>query len=89
MHVIRWHIFWIWYLVENDLVYNRDLRMLIYESKQKHRQECGFYATIVRCKNMSGMDSSVKNKHDSLFFTRLFVPQASQSSPYRRIKFEI
>ena len=32
---------------------------------------------------------SVKNKHDSLFFTRLFVPQASQSSPYRRIKFEI
>ena len=35
------------------------------------------------------MEISVKNKHDSLFFTRLFVPQASQSSPYRRIKFEI
>ena len=80
MPVIRWHIFWIWSLEGNDL---------IYESKQKHRQECGFYATIVRCKNMSGMDSSVKNKHDSLFFTRLFVPQASQSSPYRRIKSEI
>ena len=32
---------------------------------------------------------SAKNKLDILFFTRLFVPQASQSSPYRRIKFEI
>ena len=47
MPVIRWHIFWIWSLEGNDL---------IYESKQKHRQECGFYATIVRCKNMSGME---------------------------------
>ena len=50
MPVIRWHIFWIWSLEGNDL---------IYESKQKHRQECGFYATIVRCKNMSGMESSM------------------------------
>ena len=32
---------------------------------------------------------SVKNKLDSLFFTRLFVPQASQSSPYRRAEFDI
>ena len=32
---------------------------------------------------------SVKNKLDSLFFTRLFVPQAPQSSPYRRAKSEI
>ena len=30
MPVIRWHIFWIWSLEGNDL---------IYESKQKHRQE--------------------------------------------------
>ena len=31
----------------------------------------------------------MKNKIDSLFFTRLFVPQAPQSSPYRRAKSEI
>lgn len=31
-------------------------------------------------------ETSVKNKRDRLFFTQLFVPQASQSSPYRRIQ---
>ena len=31
----------------------------------------------------------MKNKIDSLFFTRLFVPQAPQSSPYRRAEFDI
>ena len=31
----------------------------------------------------------MKNKLDSLFFTRLFVQQAAQSSSYRRAEFEI
>ena len=31
----------------------------------------------------------MKNKLDSLFFARLFVPQASQSSPYRRAESDI
>ena len=34
-------------------------------------------------------ENSVKNKLDSLFFTRLFVPQAAQSSSYRRAEFDI
>ena len=32
---------------------------------------------------------SVKNKRDRLFFTQLFVPQASQSSYYRRTELEV
>ena len=36
-----------------------------------------------------GNGDSVKNKLDSLFFTRLFVTQASQSSLYRRAESEI
>ena len=35
------------------------------------------------------MEISVKNMPDSIFFTRLFVPQASQSSHYRRTESEI
>ena len=31
----------------------------------------------------------MKKMPDSIFFTRLFVPQAPQSSPYRRAKSEI
>ena len=31
-----------------------------------------------------GMEDSAKNNADALFFTQLFVPQASQSSSYRR-----
>ena len=37
----------------------------------------------------SGMEISVKNKLDSSFFTRLFVPQASQNSSYRRAESDI
>ena len=32
---------------------------------------------------------NVKNKRDRLFFTQLFVPQASQSSYYRRTELEV
>ena len=32
---------------------------------------------------------SVKNKRDRLFFTQLFVPQAPQSSYYRRTELEV
>ena len=32
---------------------------------------------------------NVKNKRDRLFFTLLFVPQASQSSYYRRTELEV
>ena len=35
------------------------------------------------------MENSVKNMPDSIFFARLFVPQASQSSLYRRTESEI
>ena len=35
------------------------------------------------------MDISVKNKRDRLFFTQLFVPQASQSSYDRRAELEV
>ncbi len=35
------------------------------------------------------MEISVKNKLDSSFFTRLFVPQASQNSSYRRAESDI
>jgi len=35
------------------------------------------------------MENSVKNKFDNLFFTRLFVQQAAQSSSYRRTESEI
>ena len=35
------------------------------------------------------MESSVKNKRDRLFFTQLFVPQASQSSYDRRTELEV
>ena len=38
-----------------------------------------FYATLKQ-------EPSVKNKRDRLFFAQLFVPQASQSSYYRRTK---
>ena len=31
----------------------------------------------------------MKNKRDRLFFTQLFVPQASQSSYYRRTELEV
>ena len=34
-------------------------------------------------------ETSVKNKRDRLFFTQLFVPQASQSSYYRRTELEV
>ena len=34
-------------------------------------------------------ETSVKNKRDRLFFAQLFVPQASQSSHYRKTKLEI
>ena len=35
------------------------------------------------------MGSSVKNKRDRLFFTQLFVPQASQSSQDRSAELEV
>ena len=35
------------------------------------------------------MGGSVKNKRDRLFFTQLFVPQASQSSYDRRTELEV
>ena len=35
------------------------------------------------------MEVSVKNKLDSLFFAQLFVPQAAQSSSYRRAESKI
>ncbi len=41
-----------------------------------------FYATLKQ-------EPSVKNKRDRLFFTQLFVPQASQSSYYRRTELEV
>ena len=48
------------------------------------------YLDVKYLKLTCGMEDSVKNKLDSLFFiTRLFVPQASQSSPYRRAKSDI
>ena len=34
-------------------------------------------------------ETSVKNKRDRLFFTQLFVPQASQSSYDRRTELEV
>ena len=34
-------------------------------------------------------ETSVKNKRDRLFFTQLFVPQASQSSYYRRTELKV
>ena len=34
-------------------------------------------------------ETSVKNKRDRLFFTQLFVPQASQSSYDRRAELEV
>ena len=40
-------------------------------------------------KSCAEMRNSVKNMPDSIFFTRLFVPQASQSSLYRRTESEI
>ena len=41
-----------------------------------------FYATLKQ-------EPSVKNKRDRLFFAQLFVPQASQSSYYRRTELEV
>ena len=41
-----------------------------------------FYATLKQ-------EPGVKNKRDRLFFTQLFVPQASQSSYYRRTELEV
>ena len=41
-----------------------------------------FYATLKQ-------EPSVKNKRDRLFFTQLFVPQASQSSYDRRTELEV
>ncbi len=35
------------------------------------------------------MGISVKNMTDGIFFTRLFVPQAPQTSHYRRAKSDI
>ena len=43
-------------------------------------------AVVRQAQSACGMEGSVKNKRDRLFFTQLFVPQASQSSPYRRIQ---
>ena len=37
----------------------------------------------------SERETSVKNKRDRLFFTQLFVPQASQSSYDRRTELEV
>ena len=36
-----------------------------------------------------GMEDSAKNNADALFFTQLFVPQASQSSYDRRTELEV
>ena len=41
-----------------------------------------FYATLKQ-------EPSVKNKRDRLFFTQLFVPQASQSSYDRRAELDV
>ena len=41
-----------------------------------------FYATLKQ-------EPILKNKRDRLFFTQLFVPQASQSSYYRRTELEV
>ena len=41
-----------------------------------------FYATLKQ-------EPSVKNKRDRLFFTQLFVPQASQSSYDRRTELDV
>ncbi len=35
------------------------------------------------------MEGSVKNKRDRLFFTQLFVPQATQSSQNRRDELDV
>ena len=43
-----------------------------------------FFRTRAIMKSDFGMGDSAKNKLDSLFFARLFVPQASQNSSYRR-----
>ena len=37
-------------------------------------------AVVRQAQSACGMEGSVKNKRDRLFFTQLFVPQASQSS---------
>ena len=44
---------------------------------------------IVNRFSQNTCEDSVKNKRDRLFFTQLFVPQASQSSYYRRTELEV
>ena len=41
------------------------------------------------CDKSLRMEVSVKNMPDGIFFTRLFVPQAPQTSHYRRAKSDI
>ena len=44
---------------------------------------------IVNRFSQNTCEDSVKNKRDRLFFAQLFVPQASQSSYYRRTELEV
>ena len=44
---------------------------------------------IVNRFSQNTCEDSVKNKRDRLFFTQLFVPQASQSSYDRRTELEV
>ena len=45
--------------------------------------------SIVNRFSQNTCEDSVKNKRDRLFFAQLFVPQASQSSYYRRTELEV